>query len=82
MSKITDNDLRMLGRITTRDEAGTHFTINYSRNWLDRMETAGMIVIDKPVHTGTGMSYSEEYWSVEVTPEGIAEGEARNWGEE
>lgn len=79
--EITNEDLRKLGELTTRDEAGVHFTRRYSREWLDRMEEAGMIRIHKPVHPATKLEYSEEYWSAEVTLEGIAEGEARNWGE-
>lgn len=80
-NEITDEDLRKLGELTTRDETGRHFTQRYSREWLDRMEAAGMIYIHKPVHPATKLEYAEEYWSVEITPKGIAEGEARNWGE-
>lgn len=78
---ISNEDLRKLGQLTTRDDAGVHFTRRYSREWLDKMEAAGMIKIHKPVHPATKLQYSEEYWTVEVTPEAVAEGEARNWGE-
>lgn len=77
---LTREDWQKLGNLTTRDEAGEHFTRRYPRAWLDRMEQAGMIKIYKPVHPATKLQYSEEYWSVELTPEAIARGEACNWG--
>lgn len=79
--EITADDLRMLGMITTRNEAGRHFTETHAADWLNRMEAAGLIEINRPVHQ-TGIAYSQEYWSVQVTEEGIALGEASNWGEE
>lgn len=79
--KLTKKDLQKLGEITTRDEAGTHFTQIYSDEWLDKMESNGLITINRPIHEPTGIAYSQEYWSVEVTHEGIKQGEAMNWGE-
>ena len=78
--ELTREDAQKLGRITTKDEAGTHFTQIYDRDWLDTMEAAGYLTISKPVHQA-GIEYSEEYWSVEVTPDGIEAGEGMNWGE-
>ena len=79
---LTDADLAQLSTLTTRDEAGQHFMSSYSGAWLDRMESQGAIIITRPVHSATELPYSEEYYSVEVTPEAVAEGEARNWGEQ
>lgn len=83
MKKLTKKDARLLGKLTTRDEAGTHFTQNpdFPDEWLKRMEAAGYISIHRPVHGPTGIAYGQEEWSVEVTQKGIEEGEALNWGE-
>lgn len=68
-SNITSDDLiRELCIITTRNDAGRHFT-----EWSDhyeRLEAAGWIRIDRPVHEATGIPYSMDSWSVEVTEEG------------
>ncbi len=66
---LTDSDKRDLGRLCTRDSVGRHFTESYALNWLDRMEAAGFITIHRPVHDQTGIPYSAEYWSTEVSPE-------------
>lgn len=79
---ISMEDIRKLGCITTRDEAGTHFTQKCDRDWLDKMEAAGLLEITKPVHEATGIQYSEEHWSVVVTEKGIELGEAHAWGKE
>jgi len=49
-----------------------HFTANpeYPDDVLDDLEDAGLIRINRPVHGPTGMQYSPEYWSVEVTEDG------------
>ena len=73
-------DIRMLGKFSTRDEAGRHFTEIYPAVWLDRMESLGMIEIQRPTHEGTGLQYSQEYWTASVTETAIDEGEARGWG--
>lgn len=67
---ITDDMIRELCTITTRDEAGRHFT-ETSEYWND-LEDAGLIEISRPVHAATGISYSQEEWSLEVTPRGQA----------
>lgn len=79
---ISIEDIRKLGEITTRDEAGTHFTQKYSADWLKKMEDAGLVEITKPVHEATGIQYSEEFWTVSVTEKGVDLGEVHAWGEE
>lgn len=81
--EITRQDLRMLGRLVTCDEAGTHFMSNpeFPPEWLDRMERLGMIEIHRPIHEPTGIPYDQEHWSVELTEEACRLGEAQNWGE-
>jgi hypothetical protein len=64
--------IETLATITTRDHAGVHFTANYTPDELDALEQNGWIVIRKPVHEATGLEYSEEHWSVEVTEAGAA----------
>jgi len=78
---LSHEDAQKLGRITTRDEAGTHFTQIYDVEWLTKMETVGYIKINRPIHQ-TGIPYGQEEWTVEVTPEGIEAGEEMNWGED
>jgi len=78
---LSHEDAQKLGRITTRDESGTHFTQIYDAEWLNKMETVGYIQINRPIHQ-TGIPYGQEEWTVEVTPEGIEAGEEMNWGEE
>lgn len=60
-------DIASLCTISTKDEAGRHYTERYSRDLLDRLAERGWIIERKPVHEGTGLPYSEEYWWVEVT---------------
>lgn len=67
--EIAADDRRLLGTLCTRDDAGKHFTETHSAEWLGRMEAAGYITIDRPVHPATGIPYSQEYWSVEVAAE-------------
>jgi len=78
---MTNEDLKMLGRITTTDEAGRHFTEVYPDEWLERMEKEGYIEIYRPVHEPTGIEYGQEEWQVEVTQKGIKIGETLSWGE-
>ncbi|MHB9044169.1 hypothetical protein [Acidithiobacillus sp.] len=61
---------QILSRITTRDEAGKHFTEVYMADDLAELEERGLITIDRPVHEFTGIPYSQESWSVEVTDAG------------
>lgn len=78
--ELTQKDARLLGKLTTRDEAGTHFTQLYPDEFLDRMEKAGYIEIIKPVHD-CGIAYGQDEWGVRVTEAGIEAGEAMEWGE-
>jgi hypothetical protein len=66
--KLTADDRRQLGELTTRDDGGRHFTEVYGTGWLEEMASLGLIRIDKPVHTATGIPYSAEYWAVLVSP--------------
>lgn len=67
---ITDDMIRELCTITTRDEAGRHFT-ETSRHWED-LEAAGLIEVFRPTHEATGITYSQEYLAVNVTDAGQA----------
>lgn len=69
MTTLTNADRRDLGRLTTRDDAGQHFTALYPDEWLARMEAAGYITINRPIHAATGIPYGQEEWSVEVAEE-------------
>jgi len=60
----------ILAVITTRDEAGTHFMARYYYGDLRALEAEGLITIHRPIHAQTGIPYSQEYWSVEVTEAG------------
>lgn len=65
---ITDDMIRELCTLTTKDHAGRHFTETSSH--YDELEAAGLITINRPVHQPTSIQYSHEYWTLEVTPEG------------
>lgn len=66
---LTSDDRRQLGNLCTRDDSGKHFTITTPGAWLERMEALGYITIDRPVHSPTGIQYSQDHWSVEVASE-------------
>ena len=68
---IKRNASEILARITTRNESGVHFTRIFGAAELATLETQGLIKITRPTHADTGLSYSEEYWTVEVTDAGI-----------
>jgi hypothetical protein len=68
---ITTELLQVLSRLTTRDEAGRHFTQTVSHDDLAALEADGLIAIDRPAHAGTGLPYGEQEWSVEVTAAGL-----------
>jgi hypothetical protein len=68
----TSEQVKILSKITTNNEAGRHFMEIYSGGDLDELEAAGLLIIHRPIHVGTGINYSQEYWSVEVTDDGIA----------
>jgi hypothetical protein len=61
------NRLQILGRIVTRNERGYHFPELYEDVDIAALEKAGLIQIDRPVHQPTGIPYSCEHWTVEVT---------------
>ena len=67
----TDDLIQILARLTTRDEAGRHFTDTVSHDALAALEADGLIEINRPIHSATGLAYDEQYWSVEVTPAGV-----------
>lgn len=67
-STPTDDEIYELGTICTRDEAGRHFTEG-GHGW-QRLEELGLIQIHRPIHDGTGIPYSQEHWSLEVTEAG------------
>lgn len=49
----------------TWNESGIHFT-----EWMDYfeyLESVGLVTIHRPINEATGMPYSQEYWSLEVT---------------
>ena len=62
--------LNELLNITTHTEGGRHFTEAF-RRWMD-LEQAGLIRVHRPVHELTGIRYSSEYWTVELTEQGTA----------
>ena len=66
--KVSEDAIRELCVLTTRDEAGRHFTA--WSEYYQTLEDAGLITIDRPVHAATGIGYSQEHWSVEATEEG------------
>lgn len=61
--------LTELQHACTRNDSGQHFT-QFMRYW-DYLEYVGLIAIDRPVHQPTGIPYSFEYWSLEVTQLGL-----------
>ena len=67
----TQRKVAILAVITTTSESGRHFTEVYDGDDLAELEEEGLIEIDRPVHAATGISYSQEHWSVAVTQEGI-----------
>ena len=68
----TKTKVRILSTLTTRDSAGTHFTSRVSSDDLAALEADELITINRPIHAATGIRYSEEYHSVELTEEGVA----------
>jgi hypothetical protein len=66
----TENKVRILSTLTTRDSAGRHFTTRVNSADIASLEAAGLIVVTRPVHA-TGIPYSEDCHSVEVTAEGV-----------
>ena len=58
-----------LQQACTRNDSGQHFT-EWMRYW-GYLESVRLIVIDRPIHEATGIPYSQEYWSLEVTELGL-----------
>lgn len=73
---MTDRNtlIETLATLTERDESGRHFT--QTCHFLNELEAYGWIEIDRPIHSATGIAYSQEYWHLSVTDAGIAEVEA------
>jgi len=71
MAMSTEQQVKILAVICTQDEAGTHFMARYDYDELQELEEGGWLTINRPVHDQTGIAYSQEYWSVEVTEDGI-----------
>jgi hypothetical protein len=54
-----------LATLTTRDEAGQHFT-SLSKHFIE-LQSAGLIHIAMPVHPKTGIVYDREHWTMSIT---------------
>ena len=65
-----DGKIAELAILTTTDNAGRHFTL-WSKYWR-KLEDDELIEIDRPIHGSTGTPYSQEYWSISVTENGLA----------
>jgi hypothetical protein len=63
--------LGVLGSLCTRNEAGQHFTETADHDVLDQLESLGLLRIHRPIHDATGIPYSSEHWSLEVTEDGV-----------
>lgn len=79
----TEEAVRILSTLTTRDHAGSHFTICHPPAHLDDLEQAGYIEVYRPIHD-TGIPYSDDYWQVEVTDSGrdLVETHPEYWPED
>ena len=69
MIEITDDMIRTLSVIATHDEAGRHFTEAYP-GW-DDLELCGLIDVHRPIHQRTGFYYAPEFWTLDVTADGL-----------
>lgn len=63
---LTADEITELGKMTTKDESGKHFTQNYSPEFIAKLEDGGYIEIFRPVHD-SGIPYSQEHWRLHVT---------------
>lgn len=70
MNAVNNDMVRELCVLTTRDEAGRHFT-QWSEHW-EALEDAGLIAIHRPVHDATGIPYGQHDWSLDLTDDGEA----------
>jgi len=66
----TRKQVEILSVITTRDESGKHFMEVYNFDDLLWLLAQDLIEVHQPVHPQTGITYSQEYWAVSVTPKG------------
>lgn len=67
----TEQKVTILAVIADRNEAGEHFTAVYDEDDLWNLEEEGLIEVSRPVHEQTGIEYSQEYWKVRVTDDGM-----------
>ena len=67
----TEEKVRILSTLTTRDEAGRHFTSRVSSEDIKSLEVEGLIEVSRPIHEPTGIPYSEEHYSVSITEDGV-----------
>ena len=67
----TENKVRILSAITTRDSSGRHFTTRVAADEIATLETEELIAVNRPIHEATGLPYSVEHYSVEVTEAGV-----------
>jgi hypothetical protein len=61
--------LATLATISTRDEAGVHFT-QACPLWQE-LEERGWITVYRPVHDITSLPYGQEEWTCNLTEEGL-----------
>jgi hypothetical protein len=66
-----EQKVKILSVITTRNEAGKHFLEIYDYDELKELEKEGLLEIHERIHSATGLKYSEEYNTVQLTQEGI-----------
>jgi hypothetical protein len=57
-----------LSKVCTFDEDGRHFT-QFLKHWRD-LEEAGLVEVYRPEHSATGIRYSQEFWSIQLTEAG------------
>lgn len=83
LTLTTEGKVRTLSTMTNRDHAGRHFYERYSPEVLTSLEAEGLIAIDRPAHGPTGLAWSDEHHTLEVTPAGLELVEAypESWGE-
>lgn len=79
----TQDKVRVLSTITTRDESGRHFYERYDADVLDALEADGDIEIYRPIHEATGLPYDSQYHELTVTEigRGLVETYPEYWGE-
>ncbi len=67
----TENKVRILSTLTTRDSAGRHFASRVSGDIIAALEAEELVVVTRPIHAATGIPYSQEHYSIEVTEAGV-----------